>query len=174
MVDTLSQAKRSWVMSRIRSKDTKPERVVRSLLHRQGFRFRLHKKDLPGKPDIVLAKYQTVIFVHGCFWHRHKDCRDATTPKTRTVFWKNKFKTNTMRDERSVAALRDLGWNVVVVWECETRQPESLLGRLKAEVRPPSTLQKHLGCITEENYELPITNRESLRVASGVGDKYEV
>lgn len=135
MVDTLSPEKRSWNMSRVRNKDTKPELLVRSILHRNGFRFRLHKNGLPGKPDIVLARYKTVIFVHGCFWHRHKGCPDATTPKTRTAFWVNKFKENTERDKRTGEALRDLGWNVIIVWECEILRPENLLERLKTEIK---------------------------------------
>ena len=138
MVDTLTKEKRSWNMGRVRSKDTKPELQVRSLLHRNGFRFRLHKRGLPGKPDIVLVKYRTVIFVHGCFWHRHKGCQDTTTPKTRTSFWKNKFEDNTERDKRTTKALRDTGWKVIVVWECETRKPDVLLKRLKAQIGKPS------------------------------------
>lgn len=138
MVDRLTQEKRSWNMGRVRSKDTKPELLVRSLLHRNGFRFRLHKKDLPGKPDIVLAKYKAAIFVHGCFWHRHKGCPDATTPKSRTDFWENKFKENVERDKRTATALRDLGWNPIVVWECEILKPENLLKRLKTEIKQAS------------------------------------
>jgi DNA mismatch endonuclease (patch repair protein) len=122
-------------MSRVRGKDTKPELMVRSLLHRNGYRFRLHKKGLPGTPDIVLVKYKTVIFVHGCFWHRHKGCLDATTPKTRTDFWEKKFKENTDRDKRTAAALRELGWRDIVVWECELSRPVELFLRLQAEIK---------------------------------------
>jgi len=136
LVDTLTKEKRSWNMGRVRNKDTKPELQVRSLLHRNGFRFRLHKSDLPGKPDIVLVKYRTVIFVHGCFWHRHEGCQDTTTPKTRTSFWKNKFRDNTERDKRTTKALRAAGWKVIVVWECETKKPDVLLKRLKATIKP--------------------------------------
>lgn len=138
MVDTLSPEKRSWNMSRVRSRDTKPEVMVRSLLHCNGFRFRLHSNDLPGKPDIVLPKYHTVILVHGCFWHRHEGCQDATTPKTRTTFWENKFKENTERDQRTAESLRKLGWKVIVVWECETSKPEDLLKRLKTKIKESS------------------------------------
>lgn len=130
MVDSLTKERRSWNMSRVRSKDTKPELVVRSILHRNGYRFRLHKKGLPGKPDIVLAKYHTVIFVHGCFWHRHKNCPDATVPKTRTDFWSQKFSQNVERDKKVQTALCQLGWNVIIVWECETLKPDYLLSRL--------------------------------------------
>ena len=138
MTDSLSKAKRSWNMSRVCSKDTKPEIIVRSLLHNVGYRFRLHKVGLPGKPDIVLAKYKTVVFVNGCFWHRHSGCSDATTPKTRTEFWTKKFEDNVSRDKRNTAALRNLDWYVVVVWECELKNTERLLKRLRKEITKSS------------------------------------
>lgn len=122
-MDTLSKEKRSWNMSRIKSKDTAPERFVRSLLHRKGYRFRLHAKDLPGKPDIVLPKYKTVIFVHGCFWHHHKSCNDATVPSSNTDFWNNKLKQNIDRDKKAQDELKKLGWNVIITWECELKNP---------------------------------------------------
>ena len=103
-------------MSRIKSKDTTPERIVRSFLHRNGFRFRLHAKDLPGKPDIVLPKYKTVIEVRGCYWHRHEGCKDATTPSTNAVFWQKKFADNVARDKRTEQELKALGCNVIFVW----------------------------------------------------------
>lgn len=137
MKDRLTKARRSWNMSRIKGKDTGPEKVVRSLLHRMGFRFRLHVKDLPGKPDIVLPRYRTVIFVHGCFWHRHRGCRNCTTPTNNREFWVKKLEGNAARDERHVSALRKLGWSVVVVWECETEKecfPDRLAARM-AETR---------------------------------------
>ena len=121
-MDRLTPEKRSWNMSRIKSKDTTPERIVRSFLHRNGFRFRLHVKDLPGKPDIVLPKYKTVIEVRGCFWHRHEGCKDATTPSTNAVFWQKKFAENVARDKRTKQDLKSLGWNVIVVWECEVKR----------------------------------------------------
>ena len=121
-MDHLTQEKRSWNMSRIKSKDTTPERIVRSFLHRNGFRFRLHVKDLPGKPDIVLPKYKTVIEVRGCYWHRHEGCKDATTPSTNTDFWQKKFAENVARDKRTEQELKALGWNVIVVWECEVEK----------------------------------------------------
>lgn len=120
-MDSLTKPERSERMSRIRGKDTKPEKIVRSWLHRQGFRFRLHRKDLPGKPDIVLPKYKTVILVHGCFWHRHPGCPISTTPKTNTKFWEEKFCKNLERDTRNRKALEALGWKVIVVWECEVK-----------------------------------------------------
>ena len=118
-MDRLTPEKRSWNMSRIKSKDTTPERIVRSFLHRNGFRFRLHVKDLPGKPDIVLPKYKTVIEIRGCYWHRHEGCKDAATPSSNTDFWQKKFSENIARDKRTEQELKALGWNVIVVWECE-------------------------------------------------------
>lgn len=119
MVDFLSPLERSERMSRIRSSNTSPELAIRRALHALGFRFRLHRKDLPGKPDIVLPRHKTVIFVHGCFWHRHVGCKVASTPKTNTGFWEEKFQRNTARDERNAALLQALGWKVLVVWECD-------------------------------------------------------
>ncbi|MBY5460766.1 DNA mismatch endonuclease Vsr [Rhizobium leguminosarum] len=119
MVDTLTPAQRSERMSRIRSRDTKPEIALRKALHRLGFRFRVHRTGLPGKPDMVLAKYRTVIFVHGCFWHRHEGCKVATTPKSNTEFWNDKFSRNVERDKQVLKQLEDDGWYVVIVWECE-------------------------------------------------------
>lgn len=118
-------------MSRIKNRDTKPEIAVRSLLHRMGYRFRLHRKDLPGKPDIVLPKYKIVVFVHGCFWHRHEECRLAYTPKSNVDFWTEKFKSNLKRDAKNKAELENLGWNVRIIWECETKNQKSLMGIIK-------------------------------------------
>lgn len=137
MTDMLSPEKRSAVMARIRGKDTKPELVVRSLLHRAGVRFSLRRKDLPGKPDVVLPKYRTVIFVHGCFWHRHKGCKVATTPKTRTDFWQAKFDTNVARDKRNQRDLKKAGWQVIVLWECQVmRDPFCAVGKVLKSIRP--------------------------------------
>jgi DNA mismatch endonuclease (patch repair protein) len=126
MVDHINSTKRSWNMGRIGAKDTVPEVQVRSLLHRMGYRFRLHRKDLPGTPDIVLPKYRTVIFVHGCYWHRHPGCRYASTPKTNTDFWVKKFERNVERDRVNCAELTDNGWNVLVIWQCELRDMKEL------------------------------------------------
>ncbi|MBW2662975.1 MAG: DNA mismatch endonuclease Vsr [Deltaproteobacteria bacterium] len=125
-MDIISEERRSWNMSRIRGKDTKPEIIVRSMLHRMGYRFRLHRKDLPGKPDIVLPKYNTVIFVHGCFWHRHKRCKFAYTPKSRVKFWKDKFAETVKRDKQHLKQLKEKGWEVFIVWECETKDMDKL------------------------------------------------
>ena len=118
MSDHLTPAKRSWNMSRIRSSNTKPEKIVRSILHNSGYRFRLHRKDLPGKPDIVLKKYNTCLFVHGCFWHHHENCSRANWPKSNKDYWVPKIKKNIERDKLNTAKLEDMGWNVIVVWEC--------------------------------------------------------
>lgn len=123
-------------MSRIKGRNTGPELRLRSLLHRAGFRFRLHAKDLPGKPDIVLPKYRTAIFVHGCFWHRHEGCRNATTPSTRTEFWQDKFNGNVDRDRRNTAALETAGWTVITVWECDLKaDAERIVDHLSTELR---------------------------------------
>lgn len=122
MVDTLSAAERSERMSRIRGKDTKPEMWVRRGLHSAGFRFRLHRNDLPGRPDLVLPKYGAVVFVQGCFWHAHH-CQHGRIPGTRSEFWKAKFEGNRKRDARNTRALRAAGWRVLTVWECELAKP---------------------------------------------------
>lgn len=126
MTDSLSKEKRSWNMSRIRSKDTRPEKVVRSLLHQMGYRFRLHVKSIPGTPNIVLPKFKTVIFVHGCFWHRHPGCRFAYTPKSRVDFWMKKFEQNVSAHEKATGELKDQGWRVFVIWECDLSDLDSL------------------------------------------------
>ena len=125
-MDRISKEHRSWNMSRIQLGDTKPEKTVRSILHGLGYRFRLHRKDLPGKPDIVLARYNSVIFVHGCFWHRHKDCKNASIPKTKKTFWEEKFKANIERDIKVKNELKSNGWRVLVVWECELTDIDSV------------------------------------------------
>ena len=120
---------RSRNMSAIKSKNTKPEIKVRKVLHSMGYRFRLHVKDLPGSPDIVLPKYKTVIFVHGCFWHRHKNCKYASTPKTRQEFWEAKFRENSNRDRINQENLFSKGWKIIIVWECEIKDKNSNLNR---------------------------------------------
>ena len=122
---------RSRNMSAIKSKNTKPEIKVRKVLHSMGYRFRLHSKNLPGSPDIVLPKYKTVIFVHGCFWHRHENCKYASTPKTRQEFWENKFKANVKRDLEIQEKIKNIGWKYVVIWECEARNIESIEEKIK-------------------------------------------
>ena len=121
MADVHSKETRSFNMSRIKGKDTKPEMLVRKYLHAQGLRYRLHSAGLPGKPDIVRPKYKTVVFVHGCFWHRHEGCRYFVVPKTRTEFWMNKIGRNVANDEKQQAALIAAGWRVLTIWECELK-----------------------------------------------------
>jgi len=121
---------RSRNMSAIKSKNTKPEIKVRKILHSMGYRFRLHSKDLPGSPDIVLPKYKTVIFVHGCFWHRHENCKYASTPKTRKEFWNKKFTENKKRDSEIQEKIKILDWRSVVIWECETKNIENLRDKI--------------------------------------------
>ena len=118
-------------MGRIKGKDTKPEVMVRSMLHRAGYRFRKNVKELPGKPDIVLPKYHTVIFVNGCYWHRHKGCKEATSPKSNIEFWEKKFERNVANDKKHARQLRRLGWHVLTVWECELKNPDKVLRRLE-------------------------------------------
>lgn len=125
-MDIVSAKKRSEMMSGIKGRNTRPEMLVRSYLHAKGFRFRLHLRDLPGSPDLVLPKYRACIFVHGCFWHRHQGCRYATTPATRADFWVQKFEGNVTRDHRNVQSLLDAGWRVLIVWECGLRQRANL------------------------------------------------
>lgn len=120
MADTFSPQKRSWVMSRIGSGDTSPEKIVRSFLHLNGYRFRLHKKNLPGKPDIILRRYRTVIFVHGCFWHQCPRCRGGRLPKSNLGYWEAKLKRNQERDIENTAQLEKLGWRVITIWACGT------------------------------------------------------
>lgn len=134
MVDVVDSATRSRMMSGIRGKDTKPELLIRKYLHARGLRFRLHVKDLPGKPDMVFPKYRTVVFVHGCFWHRHAGCKYATIPSNRADFWENKLSDNVVRDQYQLAALNELGWHVVVVWECELRERLARLELLYSEI----------------------------------------
>lgn len=126
MADRLSPERRSWLMSRVGSNDTGPEMRVRKVAHAMGLRFRLHRKDLPGHPDIVFPRWRIAIFVHGCFWHRHPGCKKATTPKSNVEFWTRKFEANVARDIRTQRELEDLGWKVAVIWECGTKSPSEI------------------------------------------------
>lgn len=130
-MDVFSSEKRSWIMRQVRGRDTKPEILVRSIVHRLGYRFRLHRKDLPGCPDIVLPRHKKVIFVHGCFWHGHPQCKRSVRPTTNTDFWDKKLDLNIQRDERFQQELKEMGWGVLVVWQCETRDPENLIRKLE-------------------------------------------
>ncbi|MEM9080130.1 MAG: DNA mismatch endonuclease Vsr [Verrucomicrobiota bacterium] len=163
MADIWDAEKRSWVMSRIRSKDTKPEMVVRSILHRLGYRFTVNgplNKSLPGKPDVVLPKWGTVVLVHGCFWHAHTPCKIFKMPKTRTEWWREKLGKNKERDARVKRELKKEGWRVVLVWECQLStvpKLEKLVERLGREIECKKKL---------ENYSLP--EGRAARVAEGV------
>ena len=129
-MDHFSATKRSEIMSRVKGTDTSVEILVRQLLHSLGYRFKLHARDLPGKPDIVLPKHRSVVFVHGCFWHGHKACRRAGIPKTNREFWTRKIEGNIDRDKRCVRELRELGWKVLVVWQCQTKDLTKLERRI--------------------------------------------
>jgi DNA mismatch endonuclease, patch repair protein len=134
VVDSLSTIRRSWNMSRIRSRDTQPELLVRSLLHQLGYRFTVNgplNRSLPGRPDIVLPKHHRVVFVHGCFWHQHRGCIDCSRPQTNSAYWSDKLQRNVRRDRRNLIALRRLGWEVIIVWECETRDIDTLAARFR-------------------------------------------
>ncbi|MGO4410277.1 MULTISPECIES: very short patch repair endonuclease [unclassified Brevundimonas] len=126
MIDTVDPVRRSAMMAKVRGKNTAPELRVRRVAHGMGLRFRLHRKDLPGTPDLVFAKHRLVVFVHGCFWHRHEGCRRATTPSTRQEFWKAKFAATVQRDAQQIRALQAAGWRVLVLWECDLKDDEVL------------------------------------------------
>jgi len=121
MADVHSKRTRSYNMSQIKSRDTKPEMFVRKYLHAHGFRYRVHDKLLPGHPDIVMPRYKTIIFIHGCFWHGHSNCRYFTVPKTRTDWWLHKINTNKANDAKAVRALKKQGWKIITVWECKLK-----------------------------------------------------
>lgn len=130
MTDHVSVSKRAEMMAAVKSKDTSPEIALRKLLHAQGYRYLLHDRRLPGRPDVVFPARKKAIFINGCFWHRHADCRYSTTPKSEVGFWEAKFRANVARDERNIASLEQMGWSVAVVWQCELKQPEQVLARL--------------------------------------------
>ncbi|MFP4896827.1 very short patch repair endonuclease [Paraburkholderia sp. EG304] len=131
-MDSLTPAERSERMSRIKGKNTKPELIVRSLVHRMGYRYRLHPKELPGRPDLVFASRRKVIFVHGCFWHRHEGCHLARLPKSRLDFWQPKLEANAERDKAVELRLTELGWKVLTIWECEVKEGAALASRVRA------------------------------------------
>ena len=130
MTDVLSPSQRKYNMSRIRDKDTKPEMVVRSMVHRMGFRYRLHQKNLPGKPDIVLTRHRKIIMVHGCFWHKHNCRYGRVVPKTNTKFWQEKRAATVVRDRRNLRQLRKNGWEVLTIWECQIKKSKALINRI--------------------------------------------
>ena len=136
IMDRISPTHRSWNMSQIKGRNTLPERRVRSVIHRLGFRFSLRRKDLPGRPDIVLTRYKIAIFVHGCFWHRHERCANAVMPKTRPEFWAAKLNGNVERDARNAHELKKRGWKVFIIWECESEDESRLATKLAARLVP--------------------------------------
>lgn len=133
----ISKEKRSQNMALIKSKDTKPEMIVRRLLYKHGYRYRLHQRGLIGKPDIVFSGKKKAVFVHGCFWHRHPNCRFAYNPKSRKEFWQRKFRSNMRRDKQVQHGLQEEGWEIIVIWECETKVPETLFGKLQKFLGDP-------------------------------------
>jgi DNA mismatch endonuclease (patch repair protein) len=135
-LDNLAKEERSNIMARVRGKDTKPEMTVRRLIFSMGYRYRLHGSGLPGKPDLVFLRRKKVIFVHGCFWHRHYGCKNARLPKSRQEFWIPKLESNRLRDTRNEESLRAKGWDVLTIWECELRDPSNLTERIKGFLGP--------------------------------------
>ncbi len=158
-MDTVSTETRRKIMQSIRSTNSKPEVRVRSVLHANGFRFRIHNKNLPGTPDIVLSKYKTVILVHGCFWHRHQNCRFASVPQSNTEFWMEKFERNVQRDRKNLEELKDAGYDVIVLWECELKSKtklEEAVSRLDEKRR-----EFQLKASVESN---TLSNQDSLQI----------
>jgi DNA mismatch endonuclease, patch repair protein len=148
MTDRISSERRSRNMALIRSRDTAPELTVRRALHRLGYRYRLHVKSLPGKPDVVFSAKRRVLLVHGCFWHRHSGCRRAFIPESRKEFWAGKFASNVRRDLRILRELESLGWRVLIIWECETRSTK-LRRQLTRFLGPPNSSRKETPCAEE-------------------------
>lgn len=152
MADKISKAKRSRIMSQVNSKHTKPERLVRSLLHHLGYRFTINgpkNKRLPGRPDIVLPKHKAIVFVHGCFWHRHQNCKLATLPKSNVAYWKNKFERNVQRDRDTTRALKQDGWQVIIIWECQLKKLDAVAAQLISKL--PRSPQLELPDSIEDN-----------------------
>ena len=154
MTDIVDTKCRSEMMARIRGRDTAPELAVRRIAHRMGLRFRLHRKNLPGRPDLVFPKHRLAVFVHGCFWHRHEGCRYASTPKSRAAFWAEKFAANVERDARQETALKTLGWRVLVIWQCETKDEAAVERKLADLIRCDRTTSERRSTLsaTTVNY----------------------
>ena len=142
MTDVFSPVKRSWIMSLVKGKNTKPELIVRSLIHRMGFRFRVNQNILPGNPDIVLKKHRKAVFIHGCFWHGHKRCRRSKRPTTHRHFWNKKLSKNIERDDKQQKELRKLGWRYLIVWECQIRNPDRLKHKLAIFLESTKGIEK--------------------------------
>jgi DNA mismatch endonuclease (patch repair protein) len=138
VADVFSKSKRSQIMARVHSKDTSPELIVRSTLHRLGYRFSLSSKNLPGKPDIVLSRFHKLIFVHGCFWHQHNGCKASERPSSNSDYWNKKLDRNVVRDKKNIASLRKSGWDVLIIWECQIRRKIALLSRIEKFIKTPN------------------------------------
>lgn len=145
MTDTLSPKERSERMSRVQAKDTSPEMKLRRSIHGMGFRYRLHVSGLPGKPDLVFSKYSAVIFMHGCFWHRHEGCKLARLPKSRVEFWQNKLEGNKERDLCNIEKLREMGWRILVVWECSLKDVDMVARRVRNFLLNPKEVRDEVG-----------------------------
>ena len=158
-MDIWSEKKRSEVMSKIRGKNTKPEMILRSELFKKGYRFRVHRKDLPGNPDIVLPKYHSVIFVHGCFWHYHKNCREGRIPSSNYEFWKEKLQRNIKKDADNIKALRKEDWKVFVIWECEIEKKIEITIRNLIKSIEPTNRCKHICNSTRQTYRPKIAKK---------------
>jgi len=169
VTDSLSKARRSRTMSHVRGADTKPEWILRCGLHRLGFRFRLRNKKLPGRPDLVFPKYRAVVFVHGCYWHRHPGCEDATTPKSNVPFWTKKFAENVQRDRTAERELTGRGWRVMVVWECE------LMGETVNAVGKVATWIREEAASTDATrYDRPVADRDTLLAVAEKKVRYRI
>jgi DNA mismatch endonuclease (patch repair protein) len=138
MADVFTKSERSRIMAQVHSKDTTPELIVRSTIHRLGYRFSLSAKKLPGKPDIVLSRFHKLIFVHGCFWHQHKNCKASKKPSSNSEYWNNKLDRNILRDRKNTASLKKSGWDVLIIWECQIRNTISLSNKLANFMKTPN------------------------------------
>lgn len=175
-MDRLTVTARSRMMAKIRGADTKPERIVRSTAHRLGLRFRLHRRDLPGTPDLVLPRHRLAIFVHGCFWHRHEGCRRSSVPATNVDFWTEKFERNMARDRAAVSALERTGWRVAIIWECETKSEADLVVQLLSLVNRGSAdpcSPNHLPAIKSEMLDNCSLNKQKKDTMGGVNTLHQ-
>jgi DNA mismatch endonuclease, patch repair protein len=169
MADILSQEQRSILMSKVRSSDTKPEWILRCALHRLGLRYNINNKHLPGNPDLVFPKYRTVVFIHGCFWHRHAGCKDASMPKSNQIFWINKFSENVQRDTRAVEALTQVGWKVMIAWECELMN-----NTIETIEKVAHAIRSNLHTLSQPQYRQVDLERKELLTAAEEKVRYRI
>jgi DNA mismatch endonuclease (patch repair protein) len=148
VADVFTKSKRSWIMAKVHSHDTSPEIIVRSTLHRLGYRFRLYSDKLPGKPDIILPRFHKLIFVHGCFWHQHKGCKASARPSSHSEYWNKKLDKNVLRDKRNLAALKNAGWDILIIWECQILKKISIVNKIKKFMK---TANKNLSASPQPN-----------------------